>query len=114
MTARKAEKSGPKRIELGTRSALKLSTTQTLRTDKGKRRFSGSRAANETGKGGSSTHRDATATIDDYDKDRLGASLRTNRSNKGDGSPDQEDKETTVTSRHKAKSQTTKLHLHKT
>jgi len=74
---------------------------QTIKTEKGnhvmnsntKRRFSGIRAANETGKAGSSTHRDTTDMIDEYDKERLGdklvgASIKTNRSNKGEVSPD--------------------------
>ena len=87
MTARKAEKSTFKRIDLGAKGS-KLTNMQTIKTERGKRRFSGIRAANETGKAGSSTHRDTTDMLDEYDKERLGASIKTNRSNKGEGSPD--------------------------
>jgi hypothetical protein len=91
LTARKAEKSAFKRIDLGAKGSnnyIKLTNMQTIKTEKGKRRFSGIRAANETGKAGSSTHRDTTDMLDEYDKERLGASIKTSRSNKGEGSPD--------------------------
>jgi hypothetical protein len=88
LTAKKTEKPVFKRIDLGAKGS-KLTNMQTIKTEKGKRRFSGIRAANETGKAGSSTHRDTTDIIDEYDKfERLGASIKTNRSNKGEGSPD--------------------------